>query len=568
MNTLKVLIFIFSILINFLSFGQKKNSKVKEINSFLKQSSYFASQNKFDSANFYSDKAKFLLKNTNDISLRARVKYNNAKILYWQAKTPEAKTILQQNISNHNLSDSLKIRSLCLMAEILKYENNDSESLNNYVKVEKIVRNNNIYTLKDSSVMNFISLRMGFLHEKANNIEKALSYYDNALLYCGNDSECRNVVMYVKSIVYDKKKGFRETIKHSLEGIKISTKNKFNIYLPSYYLFISNAYLSLKKGDSAIYYGKKGLDDNNHCRRELLFNNIGKGHVLQKNYKESIVFFEKALGHSSEKQGVEIHKNIRDAYILMKNYKKAVYHNEVYLTLKKTEDSLQVRQQLLEITEKYDSKKNKLEIKMLQSENDYNDTIIKKKNNQILLICASLILLSTFLIFIIFSYSKQKKHKNILFVKNRQLAQKLKNNDISLSNKHKPKKAESLNIDIVQKEKIKNFISNAIEQEFYLNKNISLVLLAKKANTNTTYLSKVINEDYQKPFALFINELRISNTLKKLETIPNYKNLTIENIADKAGFSSSSAFYNAFKKFTGLTPSYYIKKRLLLDNLV
>jgi len=79
-------------------------------------------------------------------------------------------------------------------------------------------------------------------------------------------------------------------------------------------------------------------------------------------------------------------------------------------------------------------------------------------------------------------------------------------------------------------------------------------------------LSKIINEDYDKSFTNFINDLRISYTLKKLESSPEYRKLTIEHIGEKAGFSSSNAFYRAFKKHTGLTPSYYIKKRLQDEN--
>ena len=39
-----------------------------------------------------------------------------------------------------------------------------------------------------------------------------------------------------------------------------------------------------------------------------------------------------------------------------------------------------------------------------------------------------------------------------------------------------------------------------------------------------------------------------------------YESETIQSISEDAGFNSPSAFINAFKKFTGVTPSFYIKE--------
>jgi|TARA_B110000967_G_C18489356_1_gene366026 AraC-like DNA-binding protein len=40
---------------------------------------------------------------------------------------------------------------------------------------------------------------------------------------------------------------------------------------------------------------------------------------------------------------------------------------------------------------------------------------------------------------------------------------------------------------------------------------------------------------------------------------PGNNNLTIEFIAFSVGFESKSSFNNAFKNYTGITPSFYIK---------
>ncbi|PHS62243.1 MAG: hypothetical protein COB12_11015 [Flavobacterium sp.] len=545
------------------------SSKKEELKNYIQWTTNYASQKKFDSAAKYAEKAWNLSENISDKELKATVIYTNSRALYWQTKSLEARKFLNQNIENKTLSDSLKIKSIRLMGEIYLYEESFPEALNQYVSIEKMVRKNGISNKNDSIVLFKTYLSIGIVHSKVNNIDKALNYYDKALLFSNNNPEFENTIVFFKSVLYEEENNLRESIKYSLEGIEISIKNNFDVWLPSYYKSISNCYLKLGIGDSAIYYGKKGLVDNKDCQLEFLYNNVGKGYLLSNNNKNAINYFEKAINYSSDIQAVEIHKNMRDAYISMKNYEKAIYHNNEYIKFKSDVDSLQIQQQLFEITEKYESEKNKLKIEILQTKNNHNNFVIRKKNSQLLLISISLLLSIALLLLIVISYKKQKKQKNLLYLKNRQLALKLKNNEDTLvynaTSENKIKKNESLNIDTVQREKIHDFIKEAILIEFYLDKNISLSEFAKQAKTNTTYLSKVINEDYKKSFAVFINELRISNTLKKLELIPEYKMLTIENISDKAGFSSSSAFYNAFKNFTGLTPSYYVKKRLLQD---
>ena len=62
--------------------------------------------------------------------------------------------------------------------------------------------------------------------------------------------------------------------------------------------------------------------------------------------------------------------------------------------------------------------------------------------------------------------------------------------------------------------------SNGIEK--FLNKDMSLALLASHLETNTKYLSEVINKYKGKNFNVYINELRINYIVSKLKTNPMY----------------------------------------------
>jgi len=88
----------------------------------------------------------------------------------------------------------------------------------------------------------------------------------------------------------------------------------------------------------------------------------------------------------------------------------------------------------------------------------------------------------------------------------------------------------------------------------------SLSSMAKKINTNTTYLSKVINSHFKKSFNAYINELRINYVLTRLKEDKLFRRYTIQSIANDIGFKSKESFNKAFRIQTGILPSYYIKQ--------
>jgi len=61
-----------------------------------------------------------------------------------------------------------------------------------------------------------------------------------------------------------------------------------------------------------------------------------------------------------------------------------------------------------------------------------------------------------------------------------------------------------------------------------------------------------------KNFNGLINEYRIKEA-RRLFSEPDIERFTIEYISEKVGFSSISTFNRAFKKYLGVTPSFYLK---------
>ena len=88
---------------------------------------------------------------------------------------------------------------------------------------------------------------------------------------------------------------------------------------------------------------------------------------------------------------------------------------------------------------------------------------------------------------------------------------------------------------------------------------MSLSVLAGLLETNTKYLSYVINNHKKKSFQHYINGLRIQYIIQKLRNDPVYRQYKIAVLSEESGFSSPNKFSMVFKKFTEITPSQFIK---------
>ena len=97
------------------------------------------------------------------------------------------------------------------------------------------------------------------------------------------------------------------------------------------------------------------------------------------------------------------------------------------------------------------------------------------------------------------------------------------------------------------------------QKQLFTRPNISLSYLAIFCDTNTKYLSAVINSEKGKDFYNYINELRVYYLKDLLTNTAYYRRVKIEVLAQKAGFSSQSKLAHNFKKVTGMSPSQYIK---------
>ena len=94
----------------------------------------------------------------------------------------------------------------------------------------------------------------------------------------------------------------------------------------------------------------------------------------------------------------------------------------------------------------------------------------------------------------------------------------------------------------------------------FLDKEITIQKLSLSLNTNTKYLSRVINESKGKTFVNYINDLRVDFASTQLQTQPKLRNYTIQALANEFGFNSAVSFSTAFNKVYKIKPTYFIKE--------
>lgn len=109
----------------------------------------------------------------------------------------------------------------------------------------------------------------------------------------------------------------------------------------------------------------------------------------------------------------------------------------------------------------------------------------------------------------------------------------------------------------------KTKIMHAMQQDkSYEDAELTLTQLAKKLSTNTSVLSRVINQGFGVNFNDFVNGFRVNaiiDLLKKGEQ----KTQTLLGISFDCGFNSKATFNRAFKKQTGVSPKEWMEQNKL-----
>ena len=95
-------------------------------------------------------------------------------------------------------------------------------------------------------------------------------------------------------------------------------------------------------------------------------------------------------------------------------------------------------------------------------------------------------------------------------------------------------------------------------EQLYLNSDLKLGEIARSLNTNSKYLSQVVNNQTGENLIHFVNRYRVDEAKRRIVD-ENNQHLTTYGIAQTCGFKNKSTFYKVFKEVTSMTPKDYIQ---------
>jgi AraC-like DNA-binding protein len=110
-------------------------------------------------------------------------------------------------------------------------------------------------------------------------------------------------------------------------------------------------------------------------------------------------------------------------------------------------------------------------------------------------------------------------------------------------------------------EKIKNAITELTTKQLFLTSNITRKSFCLDSNVKSErYLSHYINENYNKSFSVFINDLRVEYAYYRIQNDSKFRNYRIEEIGKASGFGSKKSFERAFFAKYNETPYKLISR--------
>lgn len=496
-------------------------------------------------------------KNESNDNIMLSAHYYLAEILAYQGDYAQAAIHGREMLTiSRKLKDSYSEISACNLLGNINYQiRNYNDSLEEYLKALAIARKNKWRDLELQILSNVNNIRT-----RTNRNKEAIESYSQIINLLQTE-EYKGISNYYRTYLSNiigigvcnyNLKNYNKALEHYQKGLELAQEIESHQQITIFHMNIGEVYTAMGVYDKAFQVLQE-LKKDLKSHKETTFNK----HLHTTNYHLATVFYkteeyQKALDCLSE--SFEIIDNAEKEGQVEKI-------NQMYDLASRTAEKLNNKELQLKYVMAYRRVIDSFHLDDIRTKDqlydqDINELEEKNQNlssQNLMYIIISGIFIIIIIGLLIYNYDKQRKNKKLFE---------------ALQHKQQQNEIEPVQItkkEIVTDKKAATLLKRLNELEktnFFLKQDCNLYNTAKLIDTNTTYLSKIINEHQQKSFNDYINSLRITYCMKQLEIDKKFRSYTIKAIASELGYKSVNTFASAFKKQTNLTHSYYINQIL------
>lgn len=274
--------------------------------------------------------------------------------------------------------------------------------------------------------------------------------------------------------------------------------------------------------------------------------NLAIAYYESKAYQKALDYFHQIDTYYLE-DSINLEQFVQSNYFQSKIYKllgepeKAYTHSDIYLenyaVLLRQQSDMQIG-----VSELLTQNQHQKEMESLRKSLNTNQS-----TSTLLIISGG----GFFSLFILLLFFKSRKEKRSL-----QSEVKLLQHNID-EKKSKTPPVSTLKIDDQTEQELIIRLKKLELDHFFLRSDFNLQTVSKRIKTNTTYLSHIVNKQFQQTFSEYSNDLKINYVIDQMKTNPKYREYSTQAIAESVGFKNAVSFTKSFSKKTGYTPYQY-----------
>jgi AraC-like DNA-binding protein len=393
------------------------------------------------------------------------------------------------------------------------------------------------------------------MYRSAQRYDEALKWENKqlSLAYDLNDKSQIREGLEHKGIIYTEKNEYDLAEDYFTEALEIA----YDINEPS---SIGNGLANLgnfyyRKGDmtKAIdYYNRSYSYRKAHRNRDIAILNslyhLGDAYLAVKDRELGEYYLTKAVQLADSTQeiswAVTVSKRLVDLYRSTNDdekYAKALQH---YIDVKDRWNKVKENTKFSQLSVQYETRQKETTIALQQEQ--------LKTRKQLLILLANALIIVILIISAVLVNKKIRGRALRAIYKQQLLVNDQRKVISSLL-----KKTVSFKPDQSENKMLFDLLTLLEDQHIYQNPDLSLEMLAQEMGTNTTYVSQLINKEFDCNFKTLVNRYRINYCKEQIKV--NSGNLAMKNVGLMAGFKSQSTFYAIFKAEVGMTPLQFTK---------